>query len=63
MAHKRERARAGESAGARRRRTVRELRASGRYGPRLREVLPVLAAAVAAACAVLTGLALLSRAA
>ncbi|MDX3803526.1 hypothetical protein [Streptomyces sp. AK04-3B] len=62
MAHRRERARAGESSRARRSRTVRELRAQGRYGPRLREVLPVLAVVVAVPCACLTGLALLSRA-
>ncbi|MGW2618859.1 hypothetical protein [Streptomyces sp. NPDC001500] len=62
MARGRNRARAGESAWARRRRTVRELRASGRYGPRLREVLPALAALLALAGACLAGLALLCRA-
>ncbi|WP_327312190.1 hypothetical protein [Streptomyces sp. NBC_01235] len=61
MARRRERANAGESARARRRRTVRELRASGRYGPRLREVLPALATLVAVACGAVGGLALLSR--
>lgn len=62
MARGRERARAGESASARRRRTVRELRASGRYGPRLREVLPALTALLALAGAGLAGLALVCRA-
>ncbi len=62
MARGRERARAGESACARRRRTVRELRASGRYGPRLREVLPALAALLALSGAGLAGLALVCRA-
>lgn len=61
MARGREQAGDGESARARRRRTVRELRASGRYGPRLREVLPALAALVVLACAGLAGLALLSH--
>lgn len=62
MAHRRERAAAGESARARRRRTVRELRASGRYGPRLREVLPALVTSVVTVCAVVVGLALAYRA-
>ncbi|GGS11314.1 hypothetical protein GCM10010269_58000 [Streptomyces humidus] len=62
MARGRERARARESAWARRRRTVRELRASGRYGPRLREVLPALTVLLALAGASLAGLALLCRA-
>ncbi|MCQ9180848.1 hypothetical protein KMT30_17745 [Streptomyces sp. IBSBF 2953] len=54
--------RAGGSACARRRRTVRELRASGRYGPRLREVLPALTALLALAGAGLAGLVLICRA-
>ncbi|MFF5185985.1 hypothetical protein ACFY30_19795 [Streptomyces sp. NPDC000345] len=62
MAGGRERAAHGESAWVRRRRTVRELRAAGRYGPRLREVLPALALLVVAVCAVVVGLALVSRA-
>ncbi|WP_329213287.1 hypothetical protein OG352_01015 [Streptomyces sp. NBC_01485] len=62
MARGRERGPAGESVRARRRRTVRELRASGRYGPRLREVLPALAALLAVVCGAVAGLVLLSRA-
>ncbi|MFG2577082.1 hypothetical protein [Streptomyces sp. NPDC048481] len=62
MARGRKRARAGESACARRRRTVRELRASGRDGPRLGEVLPALCALLALAGACLAGLSLLCRA-
>ncbi|MEU4877861.1 hypothetical protein [Streptomyces sp. NPDC021608] len=62
MARGRDRARAGESACARRRRTVRELRAAGRDGPRLREVLPALSAVLALAGACLAGLALVCRA-
>lgn len=62
MAHGRERTPAGESARARRRRTVRELRASGRDGPRLREVLPAFAASVVVGCAALAGLGLAYRA-
>ncbi|MDQ0578918.1 hypothetical protein [Streptomyces rishiriensis] len=58
----RERGRTGESARDRRRRAVRELRASGRYGPRLREVLPALAASVVVVGAALGGLALAYRA-
>ncbi|MGW0945610.1 hypothetical protein ACWD4O_24105 [Streptomyces sp. NPDC002623] len=54
-------AQGGESAGDRRRRTVRELRAAGRYGPRLREVLPALAALVVVGCGAVAGLALVSR--
>ncbi|WP_319346920.1 hypothetical protein [Streptomyces soliscabiei] len=61
MARRRERAPAGESAWARRRRTMRELRASGRDGPRLREVLPALATLLAVTCAAVAGLALVSR--
>ncbi|MDR6974065.1 hypothetical protein J2X68_000743 [Streptomyces sp. 3330] len=61
MARRRERERSGESARARRRRTVRELRASGRYGPRLREVLPALAASVLVVGGALGGLALVYR--
>ncbi|MEU1189143.1 hypothetical protein [Streptomyces sp. NPDC005859] len=63
MARRRERTPSGESARSRRRRAVRELRASGRYGPRLREVLPALAASVVVACGALGGLALVYRAA
>ncbi|MFD9391646.1 hypothetical protein ACFWBB_13215 [Streptomyces sp. NPDC060000] len=62
MARRRERGPGGESARARRRRAVRELRASGRDGPRLREVLPALAASIVLVCAALGGLALLYRA-
>ncbi|MET8170213.1 hypothetical protein ABZT34_39295 [Streptomyces sp. NPDC005329] len=62
MARRRERERTGESARARRRRTVRELRASGRYGPRLRDVLPALAVSVVLVGAALGGLALVYRA-
>ncbi|MFF1442037.1 hypothetical protein [Streptomyces sp. NPDC058295] len=61
MARRREQARTGDSARARRRRTVRELRASGRYGPRLREVLPALTATVVVLGAALGGLALVYR--
>lgn len=42
---------------ARRRRVVRELRATGRYGPRLRDVLPALAGCVSIVCAVVAALA------
>lgn len=52
----------GGSWRARRRRTVRELRASGRYGPRLREVLPALAVLVLAVAAATAALALAGRA-
>ncbi|MFF3849022.1 hypothetical protein [Streptomyces sp. NPDC002328] len=59
--HKAERAPAGESSRARRRRAVRELRAAGRYGPRLREALPGLAALVACVCGTVAALALAGR--
>ncbi|MFJ8111786.1 hypothetical protein [Streptomyces sp. NPDC096132] len=62
MAGARERAPDDGSAWARRRRTVRELRAAGRDGPRLWEVLPALALLVVTVCAVVVGLALVSRA-
>ncbi|MER6632541.1 hypothetical protein ABT301_30690 [Streptomyces sp. NPDC000987] len=52
-----------ESRRARRRRAVRLLRDQGRYGPRLREVLPSLAGLVAAVCAVVAALAAGYRAA
>ncbi|MFJ7299847.1 hypothetical protein [Streptomyces sp. NPDC099088] len=42
---------------ARRRSTIRRLRAEGRYGPGLREVLPALAGVVVVLCAVAAGLA------
>jgi hypothetical protein len=42
---------------ARRRRLVRELQAAGRYGPRLRDVLPALAGCVVLVCAVVAALA------
>ncbi|WP_229916679.1 hypothetical protein [Streptomyces fructofermentans] len=45
-----------------RRRTIRALRAEGRYGPRLRDVLPALAVVVVAFCAVVAGLATAYRA-
>ncbi|MCX4767635.1 hypothetical protein OG562_43135 [Streptomyces sp. NBC_01275] len=61
MARRQEEARAAESASARRRRTVRELRAAGRYGPRLREVLPALTGLVVVVCAAVVGLTLVSR--
>jgi len=47
---------------ARRRRTLDTLRAQGRYGPELRDVLPAFAALVVLACALVAGLALLYRA-
>jgi hypothetical protein len=47
---------------ARRRRTVDTLRAQGRYGPELRDVLPAFAALVVLACALVAGFALLYRA-
>ncbi|WP_229911324.1 hypothetical protein [Streptomyces aurantiogriseus] len=51
-----------ESSRARRRRTVRELRAAGRYGPRLREVLPGLAVLVTVVCGATAALAVAGRA-
>ncbi|MER5377015.1 hypothetical protein [Streptomyces sp. NPDC002553] len=60
--HEAERAPAGESSRARRRRAVRELRAAGRYGPRLREALPGLSALVALVCGAVGALALAGRA-
>ncbi|MFC4503896.1 MULTISPECIES: hypothetical protein [Streptomyces] len=62
MADRREHASRDGSAWARRRRTVRELRAAGRDGPRLREVLPALALLALLGCAAVVGLVLLSRA-
>ncbi|MFI8192408.1 hypothetical protein ACIF8T_27100 [Streptomyces sp. NPDC085946] len=50
-----------ESRGARRRRVVRLLRAQGRYGPELREVLPALAGVVVVAGGTAAGLAVASR--
>ncbi|MDX3089369.1 hypothetical protein ACIBWG_32650 [Streptomyces griseoaurantiacus] len=47
---------------ARRRRAVDTLRAQGRYGPELRDVLPAFAMLVVLACALAGGLALLYRA-
>lgn len=47
----------GLSGRARRRSTVRRLRAEGRYGPALREVLPALAGVVLVLCGVVAGLA------
>ncbi|MEU8578702.1 hypothetical protein [Streptomyces asoensis] len=61
MARRREPGRGGESARARRRRTVRELRAAGRYGPRFPEVLPALAGSVVVVSAAFAGLALVYR--
>ncbi len=58
---RRARARKGESARARRRRTVSELRAAGRDGPRLSEVLPALALLVAAGCGAVVGLVFVVR--
>ncbi|WP_416981735.1 hypothetical protein [Streptomyces sp. T028] len=57
-----ERVPGSESGRTRRRRTVRELRAAGHDGPRLREVLPALALLVVAVCALVVGLVLVSRA-
>ncbi|MEU1514595.1 hypothetical protein ABZ490_20935 [Streptomyces sp. NPDC005811] len=45
----------------RQRRTVRRLRAQGRDGPRLREVLPALVLLIVAVCALVVGLVLVSR--
>ncbi|MFI9548854.1 hypothetical protein ACIHAR_33865 [Streptomyces sp. NPDC052016] len=52
----------GESPRARRRRVVRELRAAGRDGPGLREVLPGLAVLVVLVCGATAGLAAAGRA-
>ncbi|WP_340374024.1 hypothetical protein U5640_01795 [Streptomyces sp. SS7] len=57
----RERLPEGGSGRDRRRRTVRELRAAGRDGPRLGEVLPALALLIVAVCALVVGLVLVSR--
>ncbi|MEU1179975.1 hypothetical protein ABZ464_20415 [Streptomyces sp. NPDC005820] len=57
----RERLPEGASGRARRRRAVRELRAAGRAGPRLAEVLPALALLVVAVCALVVGLVLVAR--
>lgn len=53
---------AGESSRARRRRVVHELRAAGRYGPRLREVLPALVVLVVVACGATAALTVAARA-
>lgn len=52
---------ASESRRAQRRRVVRALRAQGRYGPELREVLPALAGLTATVCALVTVLAAAHR--
>ncbi|MGW1215951.1 hypothetical protein ACWD5F_40610 [Streptomyces sp. NPDC002499] len=62
MARAEEHSAMGRSRWARRRQTVRELRRSGRYGPRFRDVLSGLTGLTVAVCAGVTALALSYRA-